>query len=65
MILEALEALIYDRIADLPDVDELDNEQIHAIAHEAALAIALHLQPVSYMTERAALLAEKLRRNLP
>jgi hypothetical protein len=32
-------AVIYDRIVDLPDVDGLDNEQIHGVAWEAAGAL--------------------------
>lgn len=36
---KALTDLVYDRLVDLADVDELDNEQIHNIAHVAAQTI--------------------------
>ena len=38
---EALEALIYDRIVGMAELDDLTDRQIHAIAREAALAFPI------------------------
>lgn len=62
-----LEALVYDRLRAIPDLQELDNEQVHAAAQEAVDALsgplaAMHDEaPVSYLTPAAADLAAALR----